>query len=319
VYESKIRNTFKKSEISALFGGSASFTTTKKDEFDVLIVDEAHRLKKSTRFTPLGVNQIKEIIHSAKVSVFFIDEAQKVTWADIGEIAEIEKFALAAGASLERLELSSQFRCNGSDDYLAWLDDTLGIRVTPDNYFLTERFDFRIVDSAAELHKMIRVKNEVNNKSRMVAGYCWDWVSDKFPGTFDINIPESDYRAKWNLKDDGMTWIISPKSVEEVGCIHTCQGLELDYVGVIIGSDLCIQDGILVTNPSARAKTDKSLAGYKKGLKEDPILAERKADEIIRNTYRTLLSRGMKGCYVYFTDSEVAAYFREHLGKENLK
>jgi len=319
VYESKIRNTFKKSEISALFGGSASFTTTKKDEFDVLIVDEAHRLKKSTRFTPLGVNQIKEIIHSAKVSVFFIDEAQKVTWADIGEIAEIEKFAFAAGASVERLELSSQFRCNGSDDYLAWLDDTLGIRVNPDHYFSTDRFDFKLVDSAAELHKMIREKNEVNNKSRMVAGYCWDWVSDKSPGTFDINIPESDYRAKWNLKDDGMTWIISPKSVEEVGCIHTCQGLELDYVGVIIGADLCIKDGILVTNPSARAKTDKSLAGYKKERKEDPISAERKADEIIRNTYRTLLSRGMKGCYVYFTDPKVAAYFREHLGKENMK
>ena len=259
VYESKIRDTFKRSEISALFGGSASFTATSKDAFDVLIVDEAHRLKKSTRFTPKGVNQIKEIIHSARVSIFFIDEAQKVTWVDIGEIAKIEKFALAAGASMERLELSSQFRCNGSDDYLAWLDDTLGIRVTPDHYFSTNRFDFRIIDSPVELHQMIREKNETNNKSRMVAGYCWNWISKKTPGAFDINIPESDYRAKWNLKDDGMTWIISQKSVEEVGCIHTCQGLELDYVGVIVGGDLRVDDGVLVTDPSARATTDKSL------------------------------------------------------------
>jgi len=316
VYESKIKAIFRKSEISSLFGGSASFTKTEKNAFEVLIVDEAHRLKKSTRFTPLGVNQTKEIIHSAKVSVFFIDEAQKVTWADIGEIAEIEKFALAAGAEVERLELSSQFRCNGSDDYLAWLDDTLGIRPTPDNYFSTDRFDFRIVNSPTELHEMIRSKNQVNNRSRMVAGYCWNWVSDKAPGSFDINILESGYRAKWNLKDDGMTWIISPKSVEEVGCIHTCQGLELDYVGVIIGDDLRVENGILITDPSARASTDKSLAGYKKGLKEDPVAAGQKADEIIRNTYRTLLSRGMKGCYVYFTNPEVASYFRNHLGKE---
>lgn len=313
VYESKIRSTFKRSEIGALFGGSASFTTTSKDSYDVLIVDEAHRLKKSTRFTPKGVNQIKEIIHSARVSVFFIDEAQKVTWADIGEIAEIEKFALAAGASVERLELSSQFRCNGSDDYLAWLDNTLGIRPTPDNYFSVERFDFKVVDSPLELHQMIREKNKVNNKSRVIAGYCWDWVSDKNLGAFDIVIPEFGYKAKWNLKDDGMTWIISPKSVEEVGCIHTCQGLELDYVGVIIGNDLRVIDGILVTDPSQRASTDKSLAGYKKGLKEDAVSAERKADEIIRNTYRTLLSRGMKGCFVYFTDPEVSKYFSSRL------
>ncbi|MGA0867229.1 MAG: DNA/RNA helicase domain-containing protein, partial [Candidatus Nanopelagicaceae bacterium] len=108
-------------------------------------------------------------------------------------------------------------------------------------------------------------------------------------------------------------WIIDPDSVNEVGCIHTSQGLELDYVGVIIGPDLAVQGGELVTVPSARAKTDKSLHGFIKEAKENRIAAESKADEIIRNTYRTLMSRGMKGCYVHFTDPEVKEYFRSRL------
>jgi DUF2075 family protein len=313
VYEALVKLKFKKSEISALFGGSASFTTSHRNDFDVLIVDEAHRLKKSTRFTPLGVNQIKEIIHSARTSVFFIDEAQKVTWQDIGEVSEIEKFALAAGATVERLELSSQFRCGGSDDYMAWLDDTLEIRPTPNNYFTTKKFDFQIYEDPKALHEEIRKRNLVNNKSRMVAGYCWDWISDRNPSAYDIAITDANYNARWNLKDYGMTWILAQNSIEEVGCIHTCQGLELDYVGVIVGDDLTVVDGILATDPNARAKTDKSLSGYKKSFKQDPIFANDKADELIRNTYRTLMSRGMKGCYVYFTNPNVAKYFREHL------
>ena len=99
-------------------------------------------------------------------------------------------------------------------------------------------------------------------------------------------------------------------SVDEVGCIHTCQGLELDYVGVIIGPDLVFESGELITVPAARAKTDKSLNGYKKEMKENPVMASVKADEIIRNTYRTLMSRGMKGCYVYFSDHATSQYFK---------
>ena len=82
---------------------------------------------------------------------------------------------------------------------------------------------------------------------------------------------------------------------------------------MIVGRDMRVIDGVLRTDPSARAKTDKSLAGYKKEFKDDPVSAELKADEIIRNTYRTLMSRGMKGCYVYFVDPATAEYFRKHL------
>ena len=314
VFESKLKKIFAKADLRSLFSGSGSFTETSAESFDALIVDESHRLKmKSGMFKNLGENQVKEIIKSAHTSVFFIDEAQKVTWSDVGEISMIEEQAGFAGAIVERMELTSQFRCGGSDDYMAWLDETLGVHADTAHYFSLDKFDFQIFDSPVELHNVIKEKNMINNKSRVVAGYCWDWISQKKPELSDITINEFGYRATWNLTSDGSEWIISPKSVEEVGCIHTCQGLEVDYIGVIIGRDLTAIDGVLQTDPSARAKTDKSLAGYKKELKEDPVSAEIKADEIIRNTYRTLMSRGMKGCYVYFVDPATAEHFKKLL------
>ena len=316
VFEAKLKKIFGKADIRSLFSGSGSFTETEKSSFDTLIVDEAHRLKmKSGMFKNLGENQVMEIIKTAKTSVFFIDEAQKVTWSDVGEISMIEEQAKLAGAIVERLELTSQFRCSGSDDYMAWLDETLGVGPGSTHYFSPEKFDFQIFDSPLEMHNKIKEKNKVNNKSRVVAGYCWDWISQKRPDLKDITIDPFGYKATWNLTSDGSEWIISPKSVEEVGCIHTCQGLEVDYVGVIIGRDLVAIDGVLKTDPSARARTDASLKGYKKELKEDPIGAELKADELIRNTYRTLMSRGMKGCYVYFVDEATSEYFKSKLPK----
>jgi len=163
-------------------------------------------------------------------------------------------------------------------------------------------------DRPEEMHAEIARLNELNNRARMVAGYCWNWVSDKDSKKFDIEI--GNYKARWNLKSYGNEWIMNPHSVSEVGCIHTCQGLEVDYIGVIVGKDLVVRDGRLVTDPSQRAKTDASLKGFKKEAKDDPIAATRKADEIIRNTYRTLMTRGMKGCFVYFEDNETAAYFQ---------
>ena len=153
------------------------------------------------------------------------------------------------------------------------------------------------------------LKNKINNKARLVAGYCWDWVSKKSKTLNDIIIPEHNFAMRWNLASDGNLWIISPESVNEIGCIHTCQGLELDYVGVIIGDDLIVRDGKIITNPDKRAKTDASLKGYKKLYRENPEEAEKKADLIIKNTYRTLMTRGMKGCYVYCTDKETQEYF----------
>ena len=316
VFQAKLKHLVKGDSVKHLFGGSGSYTETKKDSMDVLIVDEAHRLRmKSGMFKNMGESQAKEIIYSAKLSVFFIDEAQKVTWSDVGEISRIKAYAAEQGADVELLELVSQFRCGGSDDYMAWLDDSLGLQDVPENYFSKDKFDFKIMDSASKLHDLIREKNKAENKSRVVAGYCWDWTSKKNPKSFDIEFPADGYRARWNLASYGNEWIINPKSVDEVGCIHTCQGLEVDYVGVIVGGDLRIENGELVTNPKGRAKTDKSLKGYIGERKIDSEAADLKADELIRNTYRTLMSRGMKGCYVYFTDPEVKKYFESRMPK----
>lgn len=316
VFGERLRNLVKGDLVRSLFSGSGSFTATESNELDVLIVDEAHRLRmRSGMFRNMGESQTKEIINSAKFSVFFIDEAQKVTWSDVGEISRIKAHAAELGADVEIMELVSQFRCNGSDDYMAWLDGTLGVQENIDNYFTRESFDFQIFESPKVLHDVIRGKNKGNNKSRVVAGYCWNWVSQNDANLYDIVFPEYGYKAKWNLKQNASTWIINPNSVEEVGCIHTCQGLEVDYVGVIIGDDLVVRNGELVTDPSVRAKTDKSLAGYKKERKDNSAEADIKADELIRNTYRTLMTRGMKGCYVYFTNPETRKYFEDRMPK----
>jgi len=282
----------------------------------VLIVDESHRLKLRHQYAKGCVNQIQEVMTAARATVFFIDEAQKVTWKDIGEIDAIKDFAAEFGAEVYEVELKSQFRCSGSDDYMVWLDTTLGLSEDEESYFSRDRFDFRIVESPIELKTLIDHKNSENGKSRVVAGYCWDWVSKNSPSKADLVIPEFGFKATWNLASHGQGWIIQPDSHEQIGCIHTCQGLELDYVGVIIGPDLVGQDGELVTVPKARAKTDTSLHGYKKEFKEDPLKATKKADEIIRNTYRTLMSRGMEGCYVWFVDEAAAQVFKMRLTQE---
>jgi len=313
VFEAKLEDALPAGSIRSLFSGSASYVGTPTDTFDVLIIDEAHRLKLRSQYAKGGVNQISEVINAARTCVFFIDEDQRVTWQDIGEVEAIESFAISSGAEVEHLELTSQFRCGGSDDYLVWLDNALGIREDDLSYFTTRNFDFQIFDDPSDLHNKIRELNEKNNRSRMVAGYCWDWVSRKDRNNHDIVFPGFRYEADWNLTSHGSKWIIEPDSVREVGCIHTCQGLELDYVGVIIGPDIVWRDGVVQTDPLARAKSDRSLHGYKKACSIDKVAADRKASDIIRNTYRTLLSRGMKGCYVYIADAESAAYFRKIL------
>lgn len=319
VYESKLTGTLKKTVISNLFKGSGAYIDTPENTFDALIVDEAHRLNaKSGMFKNLGENQIKELIQASKFSVFFIDEDQKVTLLDIGEKQEIVRWAESKGAKVHQMELSSQFRCNGSDGYLAWLDHTLQIRETANKLLDPKEYDFRVLNSPVELHKLIIEKNKHRNKSRMVAGYCWDWTSQKNPEAFDICMPEFDFAMRWNLTTDGSLWIMSPDSVSEIGCIHTCQGLEVDYIGVIIGDDLIVRNGRVITNPAKRSKNDSSVKGYKSRFKSDPEKTMAELDKIIKNTYRTLMTRGMKGCYVYCVDEETGEYLKDNLKIDNV-
>ena len=316
VFRDKLKGTFKMAYINNLFQGSGQFTEAEKNEVNVLVVDEAHRLNaKSGMFQNLGENQIKEIINAANFSIFFIDEDQKVTLKDIGSVDEIKKYANELGAGIKIVELESQFRCNGSDGYLAWLDNVLEIRKTA-NYDLDDfQYDFKVIDSPNDLRRLIEEKNSINNKSRLVAGYCWNWISEGKNNSeiHDIVIPEYNFEMSWNL-GNSQTWAIDSMSVNEIGCIHTCQGLEFDYVGVIIGDDIRYEDGQIITDYKKRASTDQSLKGINKIASEyGQDVANKIADRIIKNTYRTLMTRGMKGCYVYCTDKNLQSYLKNKI------
>ena len=312
VYFEKLKqNKYKLNYIKSLFKGSGSFIDVPNNYFDCLIADEAHRLNaKSGMFKNLGENQIKEIIHASRVSVFLIDENQKVTTSDIGSIDLIKYYAQIEGSAVysgEELNLVSQFRCNGSDGYLAFLDNMLGIRPTANTTFDMD-YDIKVFDNPNEMREAVRVKNNINNKSRLLAGYCYEWITQKNPfgDEYDI-VLEDNFKAKWNFGNTS-TWAIDETSFDQIGCIHTSQGLEFDYVGVIIGKDLVYDGTKVVTDYTQRAKTDQSLKGIK-STKNYKL-----ADEIIRNTYRTLLSRGQKGCYIYCENKSLAQYIKKMLG-----
>ncbi len=315
VYTKKLTG-HKKNSISNMFKGSGSYIEAQPNIVDTIICDEGHRLTAKTQLGPkvAGENQIKEIINAALCSVFFIDERQRVTLSDIGSVEEIKKWAESMNSEITEMELLSQFRCNGSDGYLAWIDDVLEIRETANPDMKEIDYDIRIVDSPFEMRDLIVERNKINNKSRLLAGYCWNWIKEGQNDTDCHDIKIGDFEMSWNLKNT-TTFAIDENSIDEIGCIHTSQGLDFDYVGVIIGDDMRFEDGHVITDASKRASTDQSLKGIKKIQKEDPDKARKEADEIIKNTYRTLMTRGMKGCYVYCTDPKLAEYLKKRVNK----
>lgn len=315
VYFEKLKNErYGVSYIKSLFNHSGAFVYAKPNTFDCLIVDESHRLQRKTyqqgRGT-IGENQIKEIINASKVSVFFIDEEQIVTAKDIGSITEIKHWANILNSEIyhdESTTLHSQFRCNGSNEYIELLDYLLGLKGDKLPFIQDLDYDFKVFDDPNEMRKILRGKNEINNKSRMLAGYCYEWISKKKEkeDLYDIEL-KNGFKAKWNF-DNNKIWAIDKDSFEQVGCIHTSQGLEFDYVGVIIGNDLRFENGFVITDPTKRAKSDFSLKGA--GKQTDFVTI---SDAIIRNTYKTLLTRGQKGCYVYCEDTALRDFFKQYV------
>jgi len=316
IYAAKLKGHMKRSSVDNLFKGSGIYHKLEKNELDVVLVDEAHRLnEKSGIFSNLGENQTKELINAAKLSVFFIDERQRVHFKDAGSISDIKYFSKKFGADVQELELTSQFRCNGSDGYMAFLDDVLQIGETANRDGFDIDYDLQVLDNPNDVFDLI-VERNINNKARLLAGYCWEWNNDdnnrNKADHYDIVIEEYNFRKSWNLGNT-KTYMIDEKSVNQIGCIHTSQGLELDYVGVIIGNDLRYENGEVVTDFTKRAKTDQSIKGLKKLMREDPDEANKVANEIIKNTYRVLMSRGQKGCYIYCEDKALASYIKKRL------
>lgn len=293
------------------------------DELDLLLIDEAHRIEKSSnhRYTKAedrtDMPQVDQLIRAAKTSVFFIDDRQNVRSQEIGSSKLIQTIAKNCGCTLSEVTLETQYRCMGSNNYLLWLESVLGYSDTKSTLSKNDIFDFRIFDSPQAIYDELSLKeNEKTNSARMVAGFCWPWskeldqdgnlVKDVKIGNFampwethgNITKPPSGF-VKW------YEWAYRPEGFKQVGCIYTAQGFEFDYVGVIIGNDLCY---------------DKETDSLKADITatEDPTLKKSKEnfEHHVKNIYRTLMTRGMKGCYVYFTDKETEQYFRGRIENE---
>ncbi|MBO4572111.1 MAG: DUF2075 domain-containing protein [Bacteroidales bacterium] len=293
-------------DIAHLFRSPFGLNKCGENDYDCLIVDEAHRLVKKMYGDWGGENQVKECINASLLTIFLIDEDQSVTASDIGSIGEIRRWCDELDCRIimnKETKLVSQFRCNGSDAYIQFIDNLLQRGEERVDVSLSElNYDFRIFDSPSKMREALREKNLINNKARMVAGYCYDWNVKNKRGDIDITLPDG-FAAKWNLANDRI-WAINPGSFEEVGCIHTAQGLEFDYVGVLIGKDL------FYDTASGRVKTNKkaiSSDDHSSGIRSS---SDEVASKLILNTYKTLLTRGQKGCYVYCEDDALREYIK---------
>lgn len=306
------------SRAKVLFSGSGKFFECRNNEFDALIVDEAHRLKDGTAYMYKGDNQVEDIIKASRTNVFFVDDSQVIRCEDIGSVSEIKRAAKKYNSEIHEIELKSQFRCSGADGFLNWLDYVLQIREITGNFTGWDQnaFEFRLMDSPQDVYSAVQRRCEEGFKARMLAGFAWQWTADKDGNAHgeieDVSLPEYGFSMPWNGRDMSTTWAVHPNGINQIGCIHTSQGLEFDYVGVIIGNDLKYDPKRYAVFGDYDEYKD---TGGKKGLKNDP----EKLTRFVSNIYKVLMSRGMKGCYVFCRDENLREYMKQRLeaaGKE---
>lgn len=296
-----------------------SFAQAESNQIDVMIMDEAHRIRDTSvnRFTAKharsGLPQIDELLTAAKVNVFFIDDRQVVRPAEVGSSTLIREAASKFGAKVHEFELDAQFRCGGSDAYMGWVENTLGITRTQNVLWDSdEEFEFRIMDSVEDLEAAIRSHNADGHTARLSAGFCWPWSNPNTDGTLVPDVRVDDWSMPWNARSGGgrlaqgipkeTFWASDARGIDQVGCIYTAQGFEYDYAGVIWGPDLRYEPstGSWVGDPSQSFDT----------------VVKRSRDqfiELVKNTYRVLLTRGMKGCFVYFMDEDTRNFVRSRI------
>lgn len=288
------------------------------NQFDAVVLDEAHRIRETSkdRFTRpehwSGLPQVDELVHIARVSVFFIDDRQIVRPGEVGSSDLIRAAARRASAKLLEYELDAQFRCSGSDGFINWVDNTLDIRRTANVLWKhDDPYEFRIVGSVQELQAKVRSR-AANGSGRMVAGFCWPWSDPRPDGTLVPDVQVGDWAAPWNARPDGGRlakgipksnfWASDAGGVDQVGCVYTAQGFEFDYVGIIFGRDL-------------RYDWDKNRWAGDKKQSHDTVV-KRSGDrflELVKNTYRVLFTRGIKGCYVHFMDEGTRRFFQSRM------
>ncbi len=296
---------------SNLFGFFFTFTQHKENEIDVLICDEAHRIRADSN--DYGVPwklrsknpQIEDLIKPAKLTIFFIDEYQIVRPKEIGSLALIKSAAQKMGVKSSEIlefELKTQFRCSGSDAYLQWLDDALGLRETDFNVF-DKKMEFKIFNDPLSMKQAIDQKNQEKlNSARIVAGFCWPWSEPNPDSSLVNDVKVGNLAMPWEKKDEFWKWATDKSGMEQVGTVYTSQGFEFDYIGVIFGNDLVYdekkQEWITVPENSHDS------------------MVKRNNKELIRHlksVYRVLMSRAHKGVYVYFMDEATKRYFMSRL------
>ncbi len=298
-----------------------NYAVAQPNEVDVLVLDESHRIRASSvdRRTPKdarsGLPQIEEIMRAAKVCVFFIDDFQGIKPDEVGSSSLVRATAQKMSCTLKEYELEAQFRCSGSDAFVNWIDNTLDVRKTANILWKSpEAFDFKIFDSPQELEDAIRAKAADGASARMTAGFCWPWSEPKDDGTLANDVKIGDYVRPWNARPDATRlargipkaplWAHEPGGINQVGCIYTAQGFEFDYVGVIIGKDLVYDPGKAAWVGVPQESADTTV---RRG--RDKFI------DLVKRTYRVLLSRGMKGCYVHFMDENTKNFFMSRIEK----
>jgi DUF2075 family protein len=286
------------------------------DQFHALVLDEAHRIRATSkdRFTRpddwSGLPQIDELLPVAKVCIFFIDDRQIVRPGEVGSTTLIAEAAGRHNAVVEDYELESQFRCSGSDAFINWIDNTLGVRKTANGLWdRDDPYEFKVFGSIEELEAAIRTKNRPGQTARLVAGYCWPWSDPQRDGTLIPDVSIGDWQMPWNAKPDAGRlaqgipksnfWASEPSGIYQVGCVYTAQGFEFDYVGVIFGRDLRY-------DPASQ-----DWVGDHRESRDGMVTRMGRANftDYVKNTYRVLMTRGIKGCYVHFLDEETRRFF----------
>ncbi|MEU3851638.1 DUF2075 domain-containing protein [Streptomyces sp. NPDC029554] len=313
----------RKREVQELFKYFNSFMTTEKNSLDVLICDEAHRIRETSanRYTPAahrtGRRQIDELLDVAKVPVFLLDEHQVVRPGEMGRVDDIKDAAARRGLTCHVVPLDSQFRCGGSEAYLRWVVRLLGLEAGgPVVWDPDDRMRLVIVESPQEMESFLDGRRAQGYGARMSAGYCWPWSPEPKPGEpLPADVRIGDWARPWNLRGDrsvsgappSALWATDPAGFGQIGCVYTAQGFEYDWSGVIIGPDLVWRGDRWVTDRTAS---------------KDPVFKrstpDADVDRLIRNTYKVLLTRGMVGTVVHSTDAETQDKLRELVGRPRL-
>ena len=299
-----------------------SYLNAEDDTLDVLVCDEAHRIRKHSwdRYRKKDAvdpdrPQIDELLSVARVGVFFIDDLQAVKRDEIGSSDDIERLAAERGAEVHEFQLDAQFRCGGSDGFVRWIESTLAMRRTANALWTGDaNFVLDIVDSPEELEAMVRQRAEEGHTARLMAGYCWPWsAKPREDGTLVADVRIGDWERPWNARPDATRlaegipkshfWASEPGGIDQVGCIYTAQGFEVDYAGVIFGDDLVYRprEGWI-------GRKDRSHdSGLKRGTGDEEFT------QLVKNTYRVLLSRGLKGCAIYFVDEQTRDFIESRI------